>query len=283
MKKRILIPTDFSENAFNALRYAVGLFEQQECEFLILNSYYLSGMDSDNLLIPEPSKKERHEVAARANNNMERLQRRVASFEENKNHNFTFRAVFGPFFQTVKQVVEDNGIELVIMGTKGQSDKKTIILGSNAVNLMEKVRSCPIMAIPFDTHFQKPNEIVFPTGFKAKYKADELHMLAEISNITEAPIRVLHIQNKNELSAEQQKNKDRLTTVLGPAEVSFHKLYDMDVNVGVRAFVLSRESEMIALINRKHNFFGSIFSNPLVKELGMHAKVPLLAMHDIQD
>ena len=74
-----------------------------------------------------------------------------------------------------------------------------------------------------------------------------------------------------------------MTTVLGPAEVSFHKLYDMDVNVGVRAFVLSRESEMIALINRKHNFFGSIFSNPLVKELGTHAKVPLLAMHDIQD
>jgi hypothetical protein len=52
---------------------------------------------------------------------------------------------------------------------------------------------------------------------------------------------------------------------------------------GVRCFVQSRESEMIAFVNKKHNFFGSIFSNPMVKELGMHTNVPLLAMHDLRN
>lgn len=280
MKKRILIPTDYSKNAFNALKYAMRLFENENCEFFILNCYYLSGMDRDNLLIPEPSKEARKTVEERAVQNMENLKTQMKTFEKNEKHSFHYEAKFGPFFDTVKEVANDQEMDLLIMGTQGQSDKKTVILGSNAVNLMEKIRACPVMAIPFSVEFKNPNEIVFPSSYRTHYKPKELNMLVRISNITKAPIRVLHIQNKKSLSQAQEENKTMLDDILKSAQVTHHKLYDMDVNDGVMAFVQSRESEMIAFVNKKHNFFGSIFSNPMVKELGMHTKVPLLAMHD---
>ena len=37
--KKIVIPTDFSDNAFNALKYAVELFEFEESEFFLLHAY----------------------------------------------------------------------------------------------------------------------------------------------------------------------------------------------------------------------------------------------------
>lgn len=280
MKKRILIPTDFSKNAFNALQYALQLFEQEECEFFILNCYYLSGMDRNNLLVPEPSKKAQAAVEERAKGHMENLKRRMSGFVKNPKHDFSYHTIFGPFFETVKSFVAEQKIDLVVMGTQGQSDKKTVILGSNAVNLMEKIRFCPIMVIPYSVRFKNPNEIVFPSSYRTHYKPKELRILDEISRITKAPIRVLHIQNKKELTEDQQENKKYLNSIFDLAEVTHHKLYDLDVNDGVMAFVQSRESEMIAFVNKKHNFFGSIFSNPIVKELGMHTKVPLLAMHD---
>jgi hypothetical protein len=40
---------------------------------------------------------------------------------------------------------------------------------------------------------------------------------------------------------------------------------------------------MIAFMNKKHHFFGSIFSNSMVKDLGDTANVPLLALHDLRN
>ncbi|WP_281542184.1 universal stress protein [Maribacter aestuarii] len=37
--KNILIPTDFSENAWNAIVYALKLFKDEECKFYLLNTY----------------------------------------------------------------------------------------------------------------------------------------------------------------------------------------------------------------------------------------------------
>lgn len=50
--KRILLPTDFSENAANAISYAVRLFKDEECIFYLLNTYtpaaYHTGMMVDS-------------------------------------------------------------------------------------------------------------------------------------------------------------------------------------------------------------------------------------------
>jgi len=58
---------------------------------------------------------------------------------------------------------------------------------------------------------------------------------------------------------------------------------EKEVGEAVRHFVEERKSGMIAFINKKHTFFGSIFSRPLVKQLGLHARVPVLAMHDLRN
>lgn len=37
--KKILLPTDFSENVLNAIDYALQLFKDETCAFFILNTY----------------------------------------------------------------------------------------------------------------------------------------------------------------------------------------------------------------------------------------------------
>ncbi|MAP80808.1 MAG: universal stress protein UspA [Aequorivita sp.] len=283
MKKRILIPTDFSKNAFNATKYAMELYKRENCEFFILNTYYLPGYAKDNLLTPEPSEKDRLEVKEKSEKKIEQLKLQLSIYEENTNHSFTYLSEFGSFFNVLKATVEKHDIELIIMGTQGETDNRTIILGSNAVNAMEKIRNCPVLAIPASVMFKEPNEIVFPTSFRTHYKERELKTLVEISRLVNSPIRILHVQRTKELNKDQIENKKLLEKILDPANFTHHRLYDVDLKDGISCFVQSRESEMIAIVNKKHNFFGSIFSNPMVKELGKHANVPLLAMHDLRN
>jgi nucleotide-binding universal stress UspA family protein len=283
MKKRILIPTDFSRNAYNAIKYAMELYSREYCEFFILNTYYLSGYSKENLLSPEPTAKDLNNVKERSEKNIARLKVQMSYYAENDKHSFTYLSEFGSFFDVLKKTVEKNDIELVVMGTQGETDNKTVILGTNAVNAMEKIRNCPVLAIPSTVLFKEPNEIVFPTSYRTHYKEKELATLVEISRLLNAPIRILHVQKDRALNKAQLENKILLEKILEPASFTHHRLYNVDLKDGVSCFVQSRQSEMIAIVNKKHNFFGSIFSNPMVKELGKHTNVPLLAMHDLRN
>jgi hypothetical protein len=81
----------------------------------------------------------------------------------------------------------------------------------------------------------------------------------------------------------KRSNKELLEACLDGAEYSFHWLENVGVQEGLFNFVSNRNSGMIAFINKKHQLFGSIFSTPMVKQLSMYAKVPVLALHDFRN
>jgi len=281
--KKICIPTDFSANGQNAIEYAIKLYKKQPCEFFILHSYYLPGFSKDNRFSPEPTNEKLNEVRVRAEKNMDVLKTRACFNAADSKHTFHFLNEFGPFYEALTNLIEREDIALVIMGTRGETDNKNVIIGSNAVNVMEKVRNCPVMVIPSDVSYIPPNEIVFPTSFKTHYKQRELATLIEISNLTHAPIRILHIKKGKNLNERQIENKALLNEILAGTTFTHHTLFNLNLQQGVRCFAQSRASEMIAFINKKHKFFDSIFSHPMVKDLGDHIDVPVLALHDLRN
>jgi nucleotide-binding universal stress UspA family protein len=282
MKKKILLPTDFSKNSINAINYAIELYKNQSCDFFILHSYYLPGFSKNNLLSPEPTDKKLNELKEQAQQNIKKLKNYACFNHENSNHAFYFLNEFGSFFDVLKKIVQKEKMKLIIMGTRGITDDKNIILGSNAVITMEEVRNCPVFVVPGNVIFKYPNEIVFPTSFKTHYKANELATLIEISQLTKTPIRILHIKKDKKLTEKQCKNKALLNQILAPTNFTHCALFNSNIHKGIRCFSQSRKSEMIAFVNKKHHFFGSVFSNPMVKELSVHANIPILALHDLK-
>ena len=118
---------------------------------------------------------------------------------------------------------------------------------------------------------------------KTHFKKRELDYLIDIAKITNAPIRVLHINEGGDLSEEQLNYKSLLEEYFDVLEFSFHFLESKNINEGVELFIQSRDSGMVAFINKKHTFFSTLFSKPLVKELGLNAKIPILALHDFRN
>ena len=282
MKKRILIPTDFSENSINAIRYAVALYEDTECDFHILHSFFLAGDSKEKLLIPEPGDADYQNERAASEKKIENLKTQLSALRKKAGHNFYFSSEMGPLLDVLRKKIKKEEIDLVVMGTRGQNDAENMAFGSVAVSVMENIRLCPTLAIPRNTTFIRPNEIVFPTGFKTNYKLDDLNGLMELSKLTDSPVRILYVSKGEGLSKGQAEKKNFLEKALDGIVFSHHNLYHVAVKTGVRNFVQSRGSEMIAFVNKKHFFFGGIFSDPMVKQLGRYANVPLFAMHDVR-
>lgn len=267
MKKRILIPTDFSKNAWTAIEYALELYKKEQVIFYFLNAYEDSHMENAK----EFSEK-----------GLEKILQRISIRTSYPDH--SFKTISKNLFPIdgIKNIVDTHDIDMIIMGTKGQTDAGTILYGRYTIDTMEEVRSCPVLAVPRDFQYREPKEIVFPTSFKTTFKRRELDHLFEISRITNAPIEIVHFQEKN-LTETQQQNKELLESILSGLEYNFHFIKGEKLHAGLLKFVEKRESGMIAFINKKHNFFQHMFADTLVKKLGVYSQIPVLALHDLRN
>ncbi|WP_310992168.1 universal stress protein [Aequorivita marina] len=283
MQKQILIPTDYSKNAFNAIVYAFELFEEEECVFHIYHTYFLGRSAQENLMFPEPQQHEYDAEARFSEESLDRLKRKLSLRADNPKHTVHFSHQFGTLIDLLEKKVRNEGIDLIVMGTRGITDDRKIAYGRNAVNVMESIRECGVLAVPRNISYKRINEIVFPTNFKVHYNQNEMKTLASIAGQEKTPIRIVHIGKEADLSEKQKTNRKQLENHLNQLEFSYHWLEKVGVKEGVLSFADQRNSGLIAFVNRKHWFFGSVFSNPLVKSLGVHSSVPVLALHDSRD
>lgn len=281
MDKRVLLPTDFSENALNAARFALNLYEDQTCDFYFLNVYQVDGYKLENaMMVPEPGERAFESAKAKSEMEFEKLLTVLRMHPQNSKHTYHTIPTFNSLLEAVKDSIAKKDIDIIIMGTKGDSGSRTTIFGTNTINLMEKITECPVMAVPKDFEFAPPKEIVFPTDYKTSFKRRELNYLIEIAKMHGTAIRILHIKDGAILTKIQLSNKELLESIFKDTDHSFHTLEDVKVHAGINAFIESRGSDMIAFLNKKHSFFSSILSNPLVKDLGYHSRIPVLALND---
>lgn len=279
MNKRILIPTDFSKNALNAARYALDLYAKQNCDFYFLNIFHVGGYTTDYLTIPEPGSIEYETAKEQSEESFRKLLAVLALHNDNPKHKYHTISSLNFLSEAMKDIISKKDINLVVMGTQGASGTKGVIFGSNTVKAMEKITACPVLAVPEEVRFAPLKEVVFPTDFKESFKSKELDYLIDIVSMHGAAVRVLHINKTGELTRNQQEHKQLLDLIFSSIECTFHTLTDICLAKGITTFVASRNSDMIAFINHTHFFFGSVFSKPLVKEIGYDATTPILALH----
>lgn len=283
MKRRILLPTDFSVNALQAINYALELYKDEPCIFYLLNVFYIDVNDLENIINMEPGGELYETSKTESLRGLDKLLNALAFGEnENSKHSFQTISTSSLPLEAIKKVVEEKDIELIVMGTRGETNSDSKIYGSTALSVMEKIRNCPVIVVPQLAKLNLPKEIVFPTSYKTHFKRRELDYLIDITIRCDASIRILHIMTEDNMSDKQIATKAQLEDYFVDVNHSFHFLRNMSVTAAINCFVDSRESDMIAFINKKHNFFASIINQPVVKGIAYDSKVPILVMHDLR-
>ena len=281
MKKHILIPTDFSKNAWNALNYAIALFKEDECTFYLLNAYQLYHFTTDSIIVPEPGEKSYEEARENSEKGLENLLDGLQSSMDNPNHKFEMISVYNNVLKAVKETIKSKEINFIVMGTKGEGNPMNVLYGSNAVTVIENVKKCPILVIPENSQMpNEPGEVVFASNFKYYYKRRELIPVIDIATRLKAPIRILYVNGEGKLSTEQENNREILKDYFEGIDYSYHTLTHLSTAPGIYAFMESRSSTILALYNRKHGFFTSLFTTSLVKELSESPQFPILVLQE---
>ncbi|MBO3116976.1 universal stress protein [Winogradskyella sp. DF17] len=276
MKKRILLPTDFSKNAMNAISYALDLYTQDSCDFYVLNTYTIEPytMEMNALSTMEESKKNSTIKLSRL---LKHLQKKTC----NANHNFHMISECSALLDAMQELINSYDIDMVIMGTKGDTDSRTEVYGSQTVLAIEKLTACPILAVPAGASFNGINAIVFPTGYHTPYKRREFQYLIDIAEKTNATINIFHVVDGSKgLSKSQLQKQELLRGYFEHIKYKFHKVEASNVQKALDSFIEEFDCDMVVFINKKHNFLRWVLSKPMVKQLTYYSTVPILALHD---
>lgn len=276
--KNILLPTDFSENAWNAILYTLHLYKNESCKFILLNSYQVNGYFHLSKLSPIPGSDTLKNAKLTSEQRLQGLINVIKKGYPNPNHSFIAKSHNYQLIEAINHQLQKNNIEAIVIGTKGSTGAYEVVYGSNTIKIMDEIESCPILAVPSNVPFYELNEIVLATSFKIRHDDKDFQYLKQLAIQTKAQVCILHIEEGSGLSIPQKQNKHLLGTYLENVPHSFHSLAHVSVPIGIYCFIESRGSDMIAFVNKKHSFFEKLLFNPLYKDLGNYSTIPVLVL-----
>lgn len=273
---RILLPTDFSDNSFEAIRYALLVYKDVECTFYLMHTYTPAIYHTD-YLIGSPGQIGLGDVLQESSmTQLKKLKNRLESQYKNEKHTIMVHSAFNTLLGEISDMVAAEDIDLIVMGTKGATGAKEILFGTHTVHVIKKAK-CPVIAVPPKFTYEPPKEILFPTDFEIEYEEKKFEQLQEIAQQHKSRINVMHVRTGYDLNSRQEKQKEQLEKLLGNTSL-FHNVADNGIIAAVNDFQIKTPINLLVMVQNKHTFLERLFIEPVIKKIGFHVTVPFMVL-----
>ncbi|SKB36239.1 Nucleotide-binding universal stress protein, UspA family [Salegentibacter holothuriorum] len=277
--RKIILPTDFSENANNALRYACQLFKYEKSQLILLHTYAEKIYADENVLSNELT----DELKALTKTKTEKVLTGISSkiHDEfcNPRHSVKLVAAFGDLVDEVNRLVNSENADLVIMGTRGVTNNRNLGMGSNTLLVLKYVQ-CPVLAIPANYKYQEPKNILFPTNFLIPYQKRELKVVGEIARDFKSQIHFLYLSRHKATSARQKDNLEFLKQQFYNITIAQHQREELQKEKAIEDFIAGNKIDLLVMVNSRHTYLEDMLLTSTIDKVSLHPKVPLLALQN---
>ena len=276
MINAILLPTDFSDVANNALEYAVKLSEKCGAELHILHIKQIPIADPSfpaeayQIFIDEIEKVEQ-----------EGINKLKSSFIKDSSVVCHFHSTTGFVADEVMTFCKSHPIDLVVMGTTGASGLAELLVGSNAASVIRK-SIVPVLVIPPNHAYKPIKHIMYSTDFNEPELPAATRMLY-FAELNDAKVTVLHVKNDYDryFNADNNyflKNKESLAK----HNITLINEESADVMSTIDKHVDEQHIDLLVMAKHKRGFFDRLFHRSLSKRMAYHTKTPLLVLNKEQ-
>ncbi len=275
--KKILLPTDYSDNAHAAIQYALQLFKDwkdAKQEFIIMHAYPMpSAMPIHGQMPPTT-------ISPPVKEEQQRLEDHLEGWRERYPEQ-AFRPLLlgGQLLNALSATTLEEDIDLVVIGTKGASGMEEVLLGSNAARVAKNL-DCPVLIVPGETRYQPPARIVLATDFR---RVDDFRIFDPLKALLDhfgKRLLTLNVIPSGEVpDPDIKKMQHKLHEFFSGIKHSHHFMEGDDPAESIGAFIREQEADWLVLIGKQRNFFESLFHRSVIKKMAYHTTAPMLVLH----
>lgn len=275
--KKILCPTDFSEYARNGINYANEIAKKNNAELILCHTYFYPPLTNEFGPYDNPELIRYSDADAR-----EKLQEIAADLrksDRNSGAAYKFIVRNGFLLDEITRVVEEENIDLVVMGTEGAEGLDEMLFGSLSGTVLSKV-TCPVLVVPKEAAYHPLKEIIYATDLKNEDE-ESIRYVARLAELFEAHIAFLNIQ-KEEPEDVKKVISYALKNLLNRSSydnMSFHMIEGEGKMEELIKFAGRRKADLVVMSTYKRNFLQKIAHRSLTKRMAYHSNIPVLALH----
>jgi nucleotide-binding universal stress UspA family protein len=170
---------------------------------------------------------------------------------------------------------------LVVVGMKGESPLKEIIIGSTTKKLIDKA-PCPVLAIPANHRFEDIQSLVYATDFELE-DLRALEKVVALAEVFGAEVRVVHVTNDKEFSGASQMEwfKAMAEERIQYDKVFYELVESKDVAHSLQNYTQHLNAGLIGMLERSQKEgVKKWFRRDLVKQMASNSSIPLLSFNE---
>ncbi|MBT8297313.1 MAG: universal stress protein [Maribacter sp.] len=278
--RKILVPTDFSDNAFNALKYACQVFKYEKSEIFIMHAYADEVYQQDKLTKRSQLDLVKEKISQSSEIQLKKILEEIKHHYPNPQHNYKIVSSFGSLIDEVDDLVNQENMDIVVMSTRGETNDRSLTFGSNTLQVLKYI-SCPVLAVPEGSKYQAPKEVLFPTNYLVPYKRRELKLICDMSGSFRSTLHMLYINPIKKLSLRQEDNQQFLKDCLPKAKLRFETTQENDKTIAITKYIVHNDIDMLVLVNSRHSYLEDMLSQSTIDKIGLHIKIPFLVMQNL--
>lgn len=273
--ERIIVATDFSPAANNAVHYAAELARYFSASLVLVNAYPFPPANYEmGFSVPLVSS-----LKEAAEEQLQSLKEEL-SRTHNTDLEIDWVAEMGAPYDVLESVTRDEGADLVVMGIVGEAGKiKENLMGSTALNIARGF-DIPALIIPENMKYHRIHKISFACDLDKTEQTDLVYIAKYFSKLFDAELEIINVERPAE---ETSMEKARTSVFMEKKleSVNHKTVYITGNNPGheLEEYFTTHPTDMIMLNPKKHNLFWHLFNQSVTKELIFHSHLPILAIH----
>lgn len=260
----ILIPTDFSDNAFAAAAFVFNNFEQEKIDITIIHTIEQPNSTANVMMKLEGV------MQKDAENDMALFLQKLADYFPAHPAPKTILR-HGYLKDWVSSYAAASGVELIVMGTKGESNVASKMFGSVTESIL-RTSKIPMLSIPRKHDISKLHSLVIATKLLEFENAEFIERFLSASKWYAPKMEILVIRKSN--------NEDISPKMVTVGSTNFEIVVrDHDkVADGINEYIEENTVSILGLYHKNNSRFDYFFNNSITKNICGNTDTPLLSM-----
>ncbi len=275
--KTILVPTDFSKIALNAIDYAAEIAVIAKAKLILFHVYDeivpLISIEATSI----------YSIADLRQRVIKELKKIETRLHKKYGLELSIETKFSTGFTVneINNIAQNFHVDLIVMGMEGAGYLREKLIGSTTTSLIQK-SECPVLAIDKHVKFKNIKKIALASDYEEMNNKKVLGPLKEIAQLFNAHIYLLNVVPELETSPYLSKQVEgyKIDHILEGFEHTFHKSENEDLIEGINNFIDEEKIDMLVMIPKTHTMIENLFNEANTKRMAFHSRVPLLTIHE---
>ncbi|GAB2776627.1 universal stress protein [Salinimicrobium soli] len=277
--RKIVLPTDFSENAFNATKFAAQLFKYEKAEFFLLNAYADEVYNTEGLLTQEFLDEFKETTRTNSDRELNKIKEEITGLFPNPKHQFHTISSFGTLIDEVNDLVDRENADIIITSTRGKTNDRKMTFGSNSLQIIKYVQ-CPVLSIPAGYEYTDPKRLLFPSNFMLPYQRRELKLVGDLARAFCTEVHMLYISNFPLDSFRQKDNLSAIEEQFYDVKKDFHQVEEQEKTKAILKSIEDLNIDLLVLVNSRHSYLENVLYQSTLDKIGLHPKIPFLVLQN---